>query len=360
VSSTSKAPRGHFPLERREIAQREALVGIKAEDAARLARCWDAIRPHVGALVTGCLGRQLQVPGVAAFVTGRSTRGQIQRDVATFLESVFRTRRDATHAGSRVRIGLVHRRIGLPARFFLAALHHLRVGLSALITTHIADAGEAAATLAALERRLLFDESLIIDAYEHGLVTEARREHDRASRFASTLESQVAARTRELEQLSRTDALTGLRNRRAFHEELAREISRSRRQGRPLAALYIDVDDFKALNDREGHSHGDEALAAVAATLARGLREIDVPARLGGDEFCVLLPDTDQPRAAEVAARLRQRIRAGCPVTVSIGAAVLEPRDWDDPDRLIERSDAAMYRDKARLKRRRAAARPAG
>jgi diguanylate cyclase len=349
----------HWPLHPAEIEEREALIGLTPADRVLLASCWPAVRPEVDRLVTACLEQPLRQPAIRALVADRSTADRMQCGLVTYLESVFCAPHDAAHVDSRLRIGCVHRRIGLPARHFLAALHHLRVRLRQILATRIEDAARAACAVGALERRLLFDESLIIDAYEHRLLTEARREHNRALRYASALETQVAARTRELEQLSRTDALTGLGNRRAFDEGLAREINRSRRQHRPLAALYVDLDGFKALNDREGHGRGDEVLAAVAATLAASLREIDVVARLGGDEFCALLPDTDCVAAAEVADRLRREIRANCPVAASVGWAILDERDWDDPDGLIDRADAAMYRDKTGCAQRRAAAREA-
>lgn len=351
MSSASKSLLEHLPLHGAEIERRKALAGLSAADAVCLARCWPAVRPATDALVTAHLRRQLDVLETAENLAAAVPREQTQRDMTRFVETLFCGCYDASYASSRLRIGFVHRRIGLPARHFLAALHLLHVDLRRAIVARVSDAGEAARAVAALERLLLFDESLIFDAYEHRLAAEARREHNRALRYASNLEAQVAERTRELEHLSRTDALTGLGNRRAFRDELAREISRARRQRRPLAALYIDVDDFKRLNDREGHGRGDAALAAVAAALTTTLREFDVAARLGGDEFCVLLPDSDLPQAVVVAERLRERVRASCPVTVSIGAAELAEGDCGDPDSLIARADAQMYRDKGRATR---------
>ncbi len=348
MSSSSKSLLEQLPLHDLALERREALAGILAEDSAALADCWPAIRTEANALAGACLRRQLESPEVAAYVPHTATPAKMQRDMSRFVESVFCGRHDSDNASGRLRVGFVHRRIGLPARYFLAALHHLQVNLRRTIAARLEDPGAVERAVAALERRLLFDESLIIDAYEHRLAAEARREHNRALRYASSLEAEVAARTRELEQLSRTDPLTGLRNRRAFLDELARELSRARRQRRPLAALYLDVDDFKALNDRDGHGRGDEALAAVAAALTASLREIDVAARLGGDEFCVLLPDTDLRQAAAVAARLRARVRTTCPLTISVGVATLRDADRAHPDRLIRRADAAMYRDKRR------------
>ncbi len=346
MCSARKSLLEDLPLHALEIERRRSLVGLSVADAERLAQLWPVLAPAVETLVAAHLERQLAVPEVAALAADAATRERMRQEMTRFVASLFSGRYDASYASSRLTIGFVHRRIGLAARYFVAALHHLHVDLRATIAARVPDADEARRAGEALERLLLLDESLIFDAYEHRLAAEARREHARALRYASNLEQQVAARTRELEQLSRTDALTGLRNRRAFLEELAREASRAGRQQRPLAALYIDVDDFKRLNDREGHARGDEALTAVASALTGTLRAVDVAARLGGDEFCVLLPDTDNQQAAAVAGRLRERVRATCPVSVSIGIATLETGDLACPAALVRRADADMYRNK--------------
>jgi len=154
----------------------------------------------------------------------------------------------------------------------------------------------------------------------------------------------------ELVNLSITDPLTGLLNRRKFEENLQTEISRAQRYG-PLSLLMIDLNFFKAVNDRYGHQAGDEVLKRVAVLLKACCRETDTCARLGGDEFAVLLPHTDGV-AAEV---VRERIHNECARTsvpfdgeelalsLSIGMASL-PRDAANTGELIAASDADMYR----------------
>ena len=346
--SASESLLEQLPLRGFELDQRKALAGLSDPDAARLARVWPVVQPAVAALVDDYLRWLAAAPEIGPRIADATTPARMRRNLTRFVASMFRGPYDSTYASTRLRLGFVHRRVGLAARYFIAALHRLHVELRRVLAERVADRDEATRAAEALERVLLFDQSLVFDAYEHRLAAEARREHNRALRYAGRLEAQVAARTRALEQLSRTDPLTGLRNRRAFLEELGREVSRARRQRRPLAALYVDVNDFKRLNDREGHARGDEALAAVASTLAGALRGVDVTARLGGDEFCVLLPDTDGERALQVAERLRELVRVGCPVTISIGTATFEDRDATEPEALLRRADAEMYRDKRR------------
>ncbi|MGI8555603.1 MAG: diguanylate cyclase, partial [Pyrinomonadaceae bacterium] len=137
-------------------------------------------------------------------------------------------------------------------------------------------------------------------------------------------------RAGEFEQLSITDALTGLLNRRYLEERLAEEISRSQRYGYPVGFMMIDVDEFKSYNDRFTHPEGDKALKIVGRLMKETLRGADVAARYGGEEFSILLPQTNLAEVHTIAERIREKIeREDFPnrqVTVSIGVAVVSPR----------------------------------
>lgn len=181
----------------------------------------------------------------------------------------------------------------------------------------------------------------------------------------------MVARIREgrdaLERLSVTDGLTGLFNRRRLMETLETEAERSQRGSGPFAVLMVDVDHFKKFNDTHGHQAGDEVLTRVAGVLKEVTRQVDCAARYGGEEFLVLLPQTAMDGAAEVAERLRTKVRAaavnGESVTVSVGVAEF-PKNGDSPQAVIAAADAALYRAKAdgrdRVVRSSVAARPSG
>jgi diguanylate cyclase (GGDEF)-like protein len=153
----------------------------------------------------------------------------------------------------------------------------------------------------------------------------------------------------ELELLSVTDGLTGLYNRRRLMEVLDQEIERSKRLSHVCSALMMDVDHFKRYNDTHGHQRGDDVLKGVGAVLLEATREIDCAARYGGEEFFVLLPETGIADAADVAerirARLKERIFAGGRVTISIGIAAF-PAHAGTPEELIAAADAALYQAK--------------
>lgn len=150
---------------------------------------------------------------------------------------------------------------------------------------------------------------------------------------------------------SRTDALTGLLNTRGFFEEAPRLLALAHRHEQALTVAYVDLDDFKLVNDSQGHAVGDQVLRLAADTMRAELRRADLAARIGGDEFVLLLPHTDEIGARSVLSRLHERLQRGlkaeCPVTgASMGAAVFTPPP-DDLDEVIRQADAVMYSIKA-------------
>lgn len=157
---------------------------------------------------------------------------------------------------------------------------------------------------------------------------------------------------REMARQARTDPLTGLLNRRAFMDELSRRLDRLNREGLPGTLMYVDLDNFKAINDVGGHDAGDDALCATAALLRDAVRPADLVARFGGDEFALWLDGADDLAAAERAEYLRiagpaalARIAEACGVslTLSIGLATRWPAHEEEIETVLSRADQAMY-----------------
>ena len=180
---------------------------------------------------------------------------------------------------------------------------------------------------------------------------------DRLAELVEERTAELRAANAQLEELSRSDPLTGLANRRQFDEIKEVEFRRALRQDQPLTVMMCDVDFFKRYNDRYGHAQGDECLRAVADTLKSVFaRAGEVVARLGGEEFVVLLPGVDAEAARRAAVRLQHRLAerelphddsAVSPyVTLSIGLATFEPDTMDQFDQLLHRADEALYRAK--------------
>lgn len=157
-------------------------------------------------------------------------------------------------------------------------------------------------------------------------------------------------------RLARTDALTGITNRRYFTELLQAEVLRSRRYRYPLTVAYIDVDNFKAVNDQYGHGTGDLLLNLIAQAMNTQVRSIDVVGRLGGDEFAIMLPQTGPKQAQIVLPRVQQKLMQivehhGWPISFSIGVAtfIRLPRTAKE---LVSQADYLMYGVKTRGKNR--------
>jgi diguanylate cyclase (GGDEF)-like protein len=184
---------------------------------------------------------------------------------------------------------------------------------------------------------------------------------DNAQVYAS-LESKVTERTQQLaaanqrlEQLSITDPLTGLANRRHLENVLAFEWHRAQHKATPIALAMIDVDHFKLYNDHFGHTAGDRCLQRVAAALADGIGDTHLAARYGGEEFVIVMPDTDTDTAAQLARHLNAAVvdlaephplTIGHIVTTSIGVAAITPTPDDHPEGLVNVADVELYRAK--------------
>lgn len=154
-------------------------------------------------------------------------------------------------------------------------------------------------------------------------------------------------------EMARTDALTGLDNRRRFGEHLERELERSRRYSHPLCFTILDLDHFKKINDQYGHLKGDDVLKNVARILRNETRETDETGRFGGEEFSVLLPETSDEDGVDLIQRLLNQIREfrfnvdGEQFNVTASAGIAEFEDGDTEDDLIRRADEALYRAKS-------------
>ena len=163
-----------------------------------------------------------------------------------------------------------------------------------------------------------------------------------------------------LETEATRDSLTGLWNRRSIFELLKRDMARAQREGKPLAAVMIDIDNFKRINDRIGHLAGDEALTEVTRRVASTLRTADILGRIGGEEFLIILYPADEQTASEVMERARLTCESGpvvidageLEVTISLGAAVVN--DFEDVDLsvILKTADHALYRAKNRGRNR--------
>ncbi len=201
----------------------------------------------------------------------------------------------------------------------------------------------------------------LIDILENPTIPPAAGVWNGVVRFCtltlvSSLVSRLHTGVHRERRLARTDPLTGAANARTFYEVTENEADRARKASAPLTLAYLDVDDFKQLNDRLGHAAGDAALRHVVETIHHDLAGSGLLARLGGDEFALLLPDLEPGEALALLLRLQEQLshemaRCGWPVTLSVGAITFL-RPGTDVDLMIRRIDALMYKAKRKCKGR--------
>lgn len=334
-----------------EIARRKELFGITPEDVATLAKVKDTVSENLDAIVEEFYANQVGTPEIERLIGDAETLARLKKHLARYLLALFGGEYDNIYVLSRLRVGLVHNRIGVPPKLYVPAV---RILLD-ILRRHLAGpttGGNCSAclpVLQALEKVLLFDLSLVFDTYIHALVDQVERGKADLEDYAQSLEQEVASRTRQLEEQASRDPLTGLPNRRSLFEALRRETAHAIRHGHPLTLAYLDLDGFKGVNDRFGHKEGDRVLKALAEALKTTLRVEDLPARMGGDEFCVVLPGVDLAQADAAMRRLFETfeaLRGNLPVTVSVGLAALEMDTPQAPETLAKQADEAMYQAK--------------
>jgi diguanylate cyclase (GGDEF)-like protein/PAS domain S-box-containing protein len=189
--------------------------------------------------------------------------------------------------------------------------------------------------------------------WELASISPIRDDEGAVTHFVSVKEdfTEIKRLQDRMDHLAHHDQLTGLPNRTLFYDRLKQAQTQAKRRGQGLALLYLDLDGFKAVNDSHGHEQGDRLLQSVAQRLTACVRESDTVARMGGDEFTVLLPDLPGREAAERIANLiiefiaRPFIHEGVTSTVGVSIGIsFYPQDGEDPDDLLLRADAAMYR----------------
>ncbi len=209
--------------------------------------------------------------------------------------------------------------------------------IRAALAVPLSSEGEALGYLTAYSRAgtTAFDEASVAELEE--LALRAGPAIDNARRF------------RQARQLADLDALTGLHNRRYFHETLAREVARAHRYSRTLALVVFDLDNFKAINDRIGHLSGDAVLAEASDRVRDVVRSADVACRVGGDEFAVIMPESSVTDADQLYKRLEHAVSVrpvGQAGRLHISAGVTELQPEDDAVSFFERADEALYRAK--------------
>lgn len=338
-----------------DVAHRKEFIAFSAGDVADLVRLKPIIDTQIDAVVEAFYRHQTRIPEVAMLIGDADTLRRLKSAQRRYILDLFSGVYDLEYVNNRLRVGLVHKRLGVGPMMYLAATHELKTQIKQVLQAHAPDPSWVEPGIQALDKLLLFDITLIFETYVRSLVIEIESARKKSEQYAQSLEHLVLERTRQLEEISRTDPLTGLFSRRYLIEDLTTELRRALRRGETLSLIYFDVDDFKLINDRFGHARGDEVLKKVGAILKRITRAEDHCFRIGGDEFCVILPACPiEEVQTRFCVRLQEELVRDMPdVKLSVGVAAAIPGETgesDDAEKLIARADAHMYQVKQRTK----------
>lgn len=324
-----------------DIVERKALVGFTAEHAQELQAARSAVADHLEVLIDHFYSKQISIPEVRTTIGDKDTLARLKLAMRDYIVTLFDGDYGLPYVNSRLRIGKVHARIGVPPKLYVSSLHFLEEVLMA----HLKEMLGHQRFVTPLHKILMFDLQLVFDTYVQGLVAEAELARDEVMTYSRNLERIVAERTEDIRKMAITDELTGVQNRRGFYARCEAEIERARLNHTSLSVVFIDIDKFKQLNDTRGHLHGDKVLERIGRLIRQLVRDGDAAFRYGGDEFCILLPKSGESAANQVAARLNQMIHDafGSDVRLSVGIASFDHDALPDVNGLISAADTQMY-----------------
>lgn len=329
-----------------EITDRLNLLNLSADELELLSEYKSFVEGQIEGIVEEFYHRQTSFAEIAMVIGDMETMRRLRNALRRYIIELFAGYYDTEYVNSRLRIGLVHKRIGVEPKLFIAGSHSIKVILTRLFNEHIQEKDKLNQVLQAIDKLLHFDMSLVFETYIETMVEEVENAKRRLESYATALEE----KSRLLEMHAERDPLTDLFNKRSMQKVIKREIRMAQRRHTILSLIYIDVDRFKYINDTYGHARGDEILIAVARCIAESIRVSDFPFRIGGDEFCVILPDCDNPSASTIAGNIVAALEKVHPdVTLSIGISETGTQDYLNEEQLLHEADRRMYEHKGRL-----------
>lgn len=330
-----------------EILQRMELLGLNKETLDLLSRQQHIIDNNVDLIVDEFYERQTAIDQITLLIGDADTLQRLHSAQRKYVVDLFAGRYDSEYVNNRLRIGMVHKRIGVDPKLYLSAVLTLKTLIVGVFQSKIKNNKQLNEIISALEKLFYFDITLVFDTYIDSLLEEIETAKRHTEEYAASLEEKVAERTRQLEELTKIDPLTLVYNRREMQDVLQRELLLAKRRLSTLSIIYFDIDNFKEINDSYGHLKGDEILQFIGHVAMSSIRETDVPCRFGGDEFCLILPDCSCDKAYEISQTIAERFIMQYPdFSLSIGIADTGPKIFLSDDDLIKKADKMMYKAK--------------
>lgn len=345
-------------ISKQEIEKRKSFLGFTKKDAEILLAYKPVIAKHCSGIIKNFYDFMTSYSEVTSIIGDAESMRRLTSAMNRYVLELFDGHYDEDYVSKRLRIGLVHQRIGVPPELYLSGIYQLQLNLHNTVAMYElgkADVMDIFALRQAINKILMFDVQFVLDTYFSGLVNQVEVARKELREYADSLEKKIEDRTQELEKLSMRDMLTGLYNQHAFFEYLRREISNAERYREPMVLCYFDLNGFKAINDKKGHQQGDDVLVAAGKIVQDSLRESDIGCRYGGDEFALILPHSTLEEADVFSRRLIKnfKVEEMQGVSFSMGIAGIGPDVFIDHEKLLSAADKEMYVAKARTKKRR-------
>lgn len=327
-----------------DIQERKDLLGLTKEDEEQLGALREAAFRFSQTIVEEFYVHQTSVPQIRTLIGDSETLQRLQDSMRDYVLSLFQGEYAAEYVNSRLRIGKVHARIGVPPKLYVSSLQVLE----SMLCEHLRELDPEHAPVESLRRLMMFDLQFVFDTYIQGLVSEVALARNELLEYSRSLEKKIAERTERIEKLAWLDDLTGIKNRRAFFAAAAQELKSAKRRKGRLSLIFADLNGFKHINDSRGHAEGDRVLQRFAELLRRVCGGEDRCFRYGGDEFCILLPGAGTTDVREFCDQLREDLEQEFEgdLSVSIGVASASPKSYPDVDAFVAFADAGMYQDK--------------
>ncbi|MDP2573658.1 GGDEF domain-containing protein [Vibrio penaeicida] len=329
-----------FQVTELEINLRKRLFELSDLELERLHTYRRKIEPHVHDLIGEFYDLLIRDEYVPRLIGDSETFNRLKTGLHRYILDLFSGFYDSEYVNNRLRIGLVHKRIGVEPKYFLSAERFLIRCISNKLETIIENANERQSTINCVSKLIAFDTSWILDTYIGGLMDEMQDIKAKTDTYVKSLELKVESLT----ALANRDPLTELYNSRAFRDSLRKALLLSKQNRMSVSVVYLDVDDFKGINDNHGHQEGDRVLKHIGFLLSELPSESDIACRQGGDEFCLAMINCRAAKALKFVESLIEQFKKEFPkYSLSIGIAHHGEDGDNDVDALIHNADKKMY-----------------
>ncbi|GED34755.1 EAL domain-containing protein [Brevibacillus centrosporus] len=316
-----------------EVLSQIQMINMTSRDLELIAKLRPVVVSQIDRITSSFYEAILDVDSLKQTVTKFTTVERLRQTLSNHLIEMFEGKIDSAFIEKRLKIAMVHQKIGLPPKWYMGSFQKLLNTLLQIIHEQSGILLETEGLREAVTKLLSFEQQIVLEAYEN----------------QNRLEEQQAKAIIEYQALH--DELTGLPNRRMFHQALSQAIERYREEPTPFAVFVMDIDRFKLINDSLGHTYGDRFLQEVSNRIRECAEGYPVTiARLGGDEFTLILENCEEPSlAAELAGKLVKAIEVPYRlqnndyyVSASIGIAIYPTHCASEED-LLKNADTAMY-----------------